>query len=102
MTTKTITIQKQGTITLPKEWLKKMNQAKKITAYFINGNILLSRMENEKEENYLDNFEKIKKIAPTYYLKGKEAEDLDRLVEYGLEEYKKGKCKSIKSLADLD
>jgi len=49
MTTKTITIQKQGTITLPKEWLKKMNQAKKITAYFINGNILLSRMENEKE-----------------------------------------------------
>jgi len=38
----------------------------------------------------------------TYYLKGKKAEELDRLVEEGLREYRKGKSKSIKSLADLD
>lgn len=38
----------------------------------------------------------------TYYLKGKEAEKLDRLVEEGLRDYEKGKCKTIKSLTDLD
>ncbi|TSC94974.1 MAG: hypothetical protein Athens101410_693 [Parcubacteria group bacterium Athens1014_10] len=42
------------------------------------------------------------RIAPNYYLKGKTAGKLDRLVEKGLEEYKKGNCKGIKSLADLD
>jgi hypothetical protein len=41
------------------------------------------------------------KAIPTYYLKGKEAEELDKLVEEGLEDYRKGKCKTIKSLADL-
>lgn len=40
--------------------------------------------------------------VPTYYLKGKEAEELDRLVKEGLKEYHRGKCKSIKSLSDLD
>lgn len=40
--------------------------------------------------------------APTYYLKGKAAKDLDNLVENGLREYQEGKCKTIKSLADLD
>jgi len=43
-----------------------------------------------------------KRAVPTYYLKGKEAEKLDKLVEEGLREYKKGRCKKIKSLADLD
>lgn len=43
-----------------------------------------------------------KRAVPTYYLKGKEAKKLDKLVEEGLEEYRKGKCKEIKSLADLD
>lgn len=42
------------------------------------------------------------KVVPTYYLKGKEAEKLDKLVEEGLREYQKGRCKTIKSLADLD
>lgn len=42
------------------------------------------------------------KAAPTYYLGEKEAEELDKLVEEGLEDYKKGKCKIIKSLRDLD
>lgn len=42
------------------------------------------------------------KAIPTYRLEGKEAEDLDKLVEEGLEDYKKGRCKTIKSLKDLD
>ena len=42
------------------------------------------------------------KAVPTYYLEGKEAEKLDKLVEEGLKEYRNGKCKTIKSLADLD
>jgi len=40
--------------------------------------------------------------APTYYLKGKAAKDLDKLVKNGLKEYQEGKYKTIKSLADLD
>ena len=39
---------------------------------------------------------------PTYYLTGKEATDLDKLVEDGLREYAKGKTRTIRSLADLD
>jgi len=42
------------------------------------------------------------RIVPLYYLKGKKAEKLDKLVEKGLEDYREGKCKTIKSLADLD
>jgi hypothetical protein len=47
----------------------------------------------------------IKKAAagvPTYYLSGEEAEDLDRLVEEGLKEYREGRTKKIGSLADLE
>ncbi len=42
------------------------------------------------------------RAVPAYYLKGKEAKELDKLVEEGLREYRAGKCKTIKSLADLD
>ena len=42
------------------------------------------------------------RAIPAYYLKGKKAEKLDKLVEEELKEYRKGKCKLIKSLADLD
>ncbi|MEK7167041.1 MAG: hypothetical protein AAB732_01340 [Patescibacteria group bacterium] len=48
MTTKTITIQKKGTIVLPQKWLQKINQANKIKACFVNGNIILSGLENEQ------------------------------------------------------
>lgn len=41
-------------------------------------------------------------VVPTYYLKGKAATKLDRLVETGLQEYRKGKTRLIRSLADLD
>ena len=40
--------------------------------------------------------------VPTYYLKGKAALRLDRLVERSLKEYREGKTRRIKSLADLN
>jgi len=40
--------------------------------------------------------------VPTYYLTGKAALRLDKLVEDGLREHREGKTRSIKSLADLD
>ena len=39
---------------------------------------------------------------PTRYLTGKAALRLDKLVEEGLREYREGKTRQIKSLADLD
>lgn len=39
--------------------------------------------------------------VPTYYLTGKAAKDLDKLVEDALKEHKAGKSRVIKSLADL-
>ena len=39
---------------------------------------------------------------PTYYLTGKEATDLDKLVEGGLHERAEGRTLSIRPLADLD
>lgn len=51
----------------------------------------------------LAEYEKLRESAvPTYYLAGKEAKELDDLVREGRKEYKAGKCKTIKSLADLD
>jgi len=43
----------------------------------------------------------VRNNIPTYYLTGKAAKDLDKLVEEGLKEHKAGKTKTIKSLADL-
>ncbi len=42
------------------------------------------------------------RAVPIYHLVGKEAKELDKLVEEGLKEYQAGKCKKINSLADLD
>jgi len=42
------------------------------------------------------------RAIPTHHLKGKGAKDLDKLVKEGLKDYREGKCKKIKSLADLD
>lgn len=51
----------------------------------------------------LKEYEDLKKRAiPEYYLTGKEAGKIDKLVKEGLKEYEQGKCKTIKSLADLD
>lgn len=40
--------------------------------------------------------------VPTYYLTGKAAKRLDKLVSEGLKEYKAGKTKTIKSLSELN
>lgn len=51
----------------------------------------------------LKEYEELQKRAvPVYQLKGKKAKELDKLVREGLREYKRGKCKVVKSLADLD
>ena len=51
----------------------------------------------------LEEYRKLsERAAPTYYLKGKEALELDRLVEEGLRKHREGKTRKIKSLADLD
>lgn len=51
----------------------------------------------------LEEYKKLSRQAvPTYYLKGKEAKDLDKLVERGLKDYRAGKTKTLKSLTDLD
>jgi len=51
----------------------------------------------------LEEYRKLyERAVPTHYLKGKEAENLDKLVEEGLKEHKSGKTRTLKSLADLD
>ena len=44
----------------------------------------------------------LRAAVPTYYLKGKEARDLDKLVEEGLREHRAGRTRILHSLADLD
>ncbi|TSC80185.1 MAG: hypothetical protein G01um101429_229 [Parcubacteria group bacterium Gr01-1014_29] len=47
----------------------------------------------------LKEYQKLREQAvPTYYLQGKEAKELDTLVEEGLKEYYDGKTTSAKSL----
>lgn len=51
----------------------------------------------------LEEYKKMRmREIPTYYLEGKEAEELDKLVEEELRDHKQGKSKKIESLADLD
>lgn len=44
----------------------------------------------------------IENSVPAIYLKGRKARALDRLVEGGIRDYRKGKTRKIHSLADLD
>jgi len=44
----------------------------------------------------------LRAAVPTFYLSGKDARDLDKLVEEGLRAYKEGKTRTIKSLAELE
>ena len=51
----------------------------------------------------LKEYQRLQESAvPTYYLKGKAAADLDRLVDRGLVAHQKGKTKILRSLTDLD
>lgn len=42
------------------------------------------------------------RAVPEYYLTGKKAKALDKLVSEGLRDYESGKCRKIKSLAELE
>ncbi|MDO8514422.1 MAG: hypothetical protein Q7S50_02675 [bacterium] len=44
----------------------------------------------------------LQRSVPEYYLTGKAARDLDKLVAQGLREHREGKTRKIHSLADLD
>lgn len=47
----------------------------------------------------LKEYDKLReKAVPTYYLKGKEAEELDKLVEEGLRDHREGKTIKASSL----
>ena len=70
------------TITISKKEIKKQ------------GGVVILPLEEYKEL--------CERAVPTYYLEGKKAEELDELIEQGLKDYKEGKCKEIKSLAELD
>ena len=49
----------------------------------------------------LREYEKLcKRTVPTYYLKGKEAEELDKLVEEGLREFRRGKTVKASSIGE--
>lgn len=68
-------------------------------------NISKSKIEKQKGVVILplkEYRELLARAVPTFYLKGREAKKLDRLVKGGLREYKEGKTREIKSLADLD
>ncbi|MDP3725617.1 MAG: hypothetical protein Q8R36_00290 [bacterium] len=70
-------------------------------------NITIQKRKIDKQKGVvilpLKEYEKLREQAvPTYYLTGKAARDLDKLVDEGLTEYRAGKTKDIRSLADLD
>lgn len=68
------------TVTVPKEKVKKEG-----------GVVILSLKEYERL---------LREAVPTYYLRGKEARALDKLVEESLEEYRSGKTFSGRSLKE--
>ncbi len=67
-----------ATITISKNKIKKQG-----------GVVILSMREYQKL---------CEKAVPTYYFKGKEAENLDKLVEQGLRDYRNGKTIGASSL----
>lgn len=70
-------------------------------------NITISRVKIEKQKGMVvlpvEEYKKLlERSAPTYYLSGGTAKKLDNLVKEGLEDYRTGRTKRIKSLTDLD
>ena len=70
------------------------------------GSISVSKKMVDKNKGVvilsLKEYQKLcERAVPTYYLKGDKAESLDNLVSEGLDEFKNGKSKTLKSLADL-
>lgn len=69
--------------------------------------ITISRKEIEKRGGVvllaLKEYQKLcAQAVPTYYLNGKEAEEVDKSFREGMREYKAGRTTKIKSLNDLD
>lgn len=89
-------------------FLRKLSKVKLGMAVRTNGNsITIDRETIQKKRGIvvltLEEYQELReRVVPNYYLKGKEADKLDRLVEEGLREYRKGKLREIKSLAELD
>jgi len=69
--------------------------------------ISISKQKIEKQKGIvilpLKEYQKLcERAVPIYYLVGKEAKELDKLVEEGLKSHRLGKTKKIKSLRDLE
>lgn len=67
--------------------------------------ITIPKSKLEKESGVvvlsLEEYRRLSEQAvPTYYLKGKAAKNLDKLVERGLKDYRSGKVISAKSLSE--
>lgn len=67
--------------------------------------ITISKRNIQKEKGIvilpLREYRKLcERAVPTYYLKGKEAKELDKLVEEGLREYREGKTIKASSLKE--
>jgi hypothetical protein len=67
--------------------------------------IIISKEEIQKKGGVvilsLREYKKLcERAMPTYYLKGKEAEELDKLVEKGLRDYQEGRTISASSLKE--
>ena len=69
-----------ATVTIDKEKIEKQG-----------GVVILSLKEYQ---------ELCERAVPTYYLKGKKAEELDRLVEEGLREYERGETIEAESIKE--
>lgn len=76
-----------------KESTKKLISISKKTIQKAGGVVILPLAEYEELR---------RNVVPTYYLKGKEAEQLDSLVREGLSEYKAGKTKVIDSSKEYE
>ena len=63
----------------------------------------IQRLKKEIKRELVEEFilPILRQAIPTYYLKGREARKIDKLVEEGLKEHRRGKTSIIKSLADL-
>jgi len=69
--------------------------------------IVIPKIKIEKQKGLvilpLTEYRKLaERTVPIYYLNGKAAEKIDRLVIEGLKEHRAGKTKKIQSLADLE
>ena len=78
-----------------------------MNAVEMKNSITISRESVKKTGGFvvlpLREYERLRTQAiPIFQLHGKEAKELDKLVDTGLEEHHAGKCENINFLSDLD